>query len=111
MGGRRYTRSVPAERIGESLAYINWTVLTALSVGSFAAVALGRLRTEATRGYLAFTGFAAAAFGALAYLSDNGLPAAGTVVADPAWDAPRRVVLLAFVILAAAYAVAVSYTI
>jgi hypothetical protein len=99
---------VPAERIGESLAYINWTVLTALSVGSFGAVALGRLRTEATRGYLAFTGFAAAALGALAYLSDTSLPAAGPVVADPAWDPPRRIVLLAFVLLTLAYAIAIA---
>ena len=99
---------MPAERIGESLAYINWTVLTALSVGSFGAVALGRLRTEATRGYLAFTGFAAAALGALAYLSDTGLPAAGSVIADPSWDAPRRVALLAFVLLAIASAVALA---
>jgi hypothetical protein len=99
---------VPAERIGESLAYINWTVLTALSIGSFGAVALGRLRTDATRGYLAFTGFAAAALGALAYLSDTGLPASTTVVADPAWDGPRRIALLAFVILALAYAIALA---
>ena len=27
-GGRLYTRSVPADRIAESLAFINWTVLT-----------------------------------------------------------------------------------
>ena len=51
---------MPAERIAESLAFINWTVLTALGVGSFAAVVAGRLRTEATKGYLAFTAFSAA---------------------------------------------------
>ena len=43
--------------IGESLAYINWTVLSALAVGSFAAVVLLRLRTDATRGFLGFTAF------------------------------------------------------
>ena len=53
---------MPAERIAESLAFINWTVLTALGVGSFAAVVAGRFRTEATRGYLGFTAFSAAAF-------------------------------------------------
>jgi len=56
---------VPAERIAESLAFINWTVLTALGVGSFAAVVAGRFRTDATRGYLAFTACSAAAFALL----------------------------------------------
>jgi len=99
---------VPAERIGESLAYINWTVLTGLSIGSFAAVALGRLRTDATRGYLTFTGLVAGLLALLAYLSDTGLPSAGTIVADPAWDGPRRFALGAFALLALGYAVAVG---
>ena len=99
---------MPAERIGESLAYINWTVLTGLSVGSFAAVALGRLRTEATRGYLAFTGIVAALLGLLAVASDSGLPVAGVVAADPAWDGPRRAALELFCALAFAYAVVVA---
>src|SRR5258706_10005796 len=47
---RRYPRSVPAERIAESLAFINWTVLTGLSIGPFAAVALVRVPQRATRG-------------------------------------------------------------
>src|SRR6478672_11689214 len=50
-----YTRAVPAERIAENLAFINWTVLTGLAIGSFVAVVLARLRTDATRGFLAFT--------------------------------------------------------
>jgi hypothetical protein len=99
---------VPAERIGESLAYINWTVLTGLSIGSFAAVALGRLRTDATRGYLTFTGLVAALLGLLAYLSDTGLPAAGTVAADPAWDGPRRIALGVFAVLALGYVIALA---
>jgi hypothetical protein len=99
---------VPAERIGESLAFINWTVLTGLSVGSFGAVAFGRLRTDATRGYLGFTGIVAGLLGLLALASDNGLPSGGTVVGDPAWDAPRRMVLAAFITLALVYAVIVA---
>jgi hypothetical protein len=99
---------VPAERIGESLAYINWTVLTGLAVGSFAAVALGRLRTEATRGYLAFTGIVAALLGVLALASDNGLPVGGVVASDPAWDVPRRAALAALCVLAFVYAVVVG---
>jgi hypothetical protein len=101
---------VPAERIGESLAFINWTVLTALGVGSFAAVVAGRLRTEATRGYLGFTALSAAVFGLLAWLADGGLPAVSpdtfsSLPYDPAWDAPRRIALLALVSFALVYAI------
>jgi hypothetical protein len=106
-----YNREVPAQRIAENLAYINWTVLTGLAVGAFAAVVLGRLATSATRGYLAFTAACAAGLGGLAYLSDTGLPGAiagAAVQADPAWDVPRRVALVAFVVLAVAYTVALA---
>jgi hypothetical protein len=90
---------VPAERIAANLAFINWTVLTGLAVGSFGAVVLARLRTDATRGFMVFTAFCAVALGALALASDLGLPralAAGPVVADPTFDVPRRVALGAF---------------
>jgi hypothetical protein len=99
---------VPAERIAESLAFINWTVLTALAVGTLAAVVAGRLRTEATRGYLAFTAFSAAVFGLLAFLADGGLPALSpelAVRADPAWELPRRMGLAALPIVAVLYGV------
>lgn len=98
---------MPAERIGESLAFINWTVLTALGVGSFAAVVAGRLRTEATKGYLGFTAFSAAVFALLAWLADGGLPVLSADLAlraDPAWDAPRRFALLALAFFALVYA-------
>ena len=101
---------MPAERIAESLAFINWTVLTALGVGSFAAVVAGRLLTEATRGYLAFTAFTAAAFGLLAYLTDGSLPALSPDLAvrlDPAWETPRRLGLVALPVLAIAYGIAI----
>ncbi|MBA2720661.1 MAG: hypothetical protein H0U52_15680 [Chloroflexi bacterium] len=102
---------MPAERIAENLAFINWTVLTALAMGSFAAVVLARLRSDATRGFLAFTAFCSVLIGILAFLSDQALPAAmaGTPVRiDPAFDLPRRIALGAFVILAAAYVVALA---
>ena len=56
---------------------------------------LARLRTDATRGFLAFTAACAVAIGILAYLSDQALPAAipGTPIRiDPAFDiaAPDR---------------------
>jgi len=100
---------VPADRIAENLAFINWTVLTGLAVGSFGAVVLGRLRTEATRGYLAFTAICAVLLGLLAVASDGALPVPGpgsTIAADPAWDGPRRLALWAFCLLAGAYVVA-----
>jgi hypothetical protein len=99
---------VPADRIAESLAFINWTVLTALGAGAFAAVVAGRFLTEATKGYLGFTAFSAAAFAALAALADTGLPALSpdlAVRADPAWEAPRRLALTALPIVAAIYGV------
>jgi hypothetical protein len=97
---------VPAERIAESLAFINWTVLTALAAGTFVAVVAGRFGTEATRGYLAFTAFSAAGFGVLAFLADGGMPAlspALAVRADPSWDAPRRFALAALPAIALVY--------
>lgn len=100
---------MPAERIAESLAFINWTVLTALGVGAFAAVVAGRFRTDATRGYLAFTAFSAAGFALLAALADTGLPVlspALAVRADPTWEGPRRLALVALPIISVVYGVA-----
>ena len=88
---------VAAQQIARNLAFVNWTVLAGLAIGSVASVALLRLRSEATGGYLGFTSLCAAIFGALALLSDLGLPggtAAGSpVTVDPAWDLPRRACL------------------
>jgi hypothetical protein len=101
---------VAAQQIGENLAFINWTVLTALAIGSFGAVVLAALRTDATRGYLAFTGACSVAFALLAFASDGALPASlggSPVITDPAFDAPRRAALAVFTFLAGAYTVAV----
>lgn len=103
---------MPAQRIAENLAFINWTVLAALGLGAFAAVVLAGLRTGATRGYLAFTAACAAVFGLLAYLSDGALPTGvgGTaaVPIDPAYDGARRACLLGFTIIAAAYTIVLA---
>jgi len=96
---------VPAERIAENLAFINWTVLTGLAVGSYAIVVLARWRTDATGGYLGFTTVCAVVFGLLAWLSDGALPASlgdSPVAVDPTFDGPRRIALLAFCGLAVA---------
>ncbi|MEO5965422.1 MAG: hypothetical protein ABIR11_08155 [Candidatus Limnocylindrales bacterium] len=102
---------MPSQQIASNLAQINWTVLAGLGVGSFAVVVLARLLTPATKGFLAFTAFCSAAFGFLAYLSDTGLPpiAAGSpVVANPAFDDPRRAALVLFVVLALASMIAIA---
>ena len=106
---RGYTRAVPATQIAQNLAFINWTVLTGLALGSYAAVVLLRLRTTATPGYLRFTTLCALGFGVLAVISDGALPSTlgdSPVVVDPAWDGPRHVALLLFCVLAAASLVA-----
>ncbi|HET7169631.1 MAG TPA: hypothetical protein VFI69_10560 [Candidatus Limnocylindrales bacterium] len=93
-----------ATQIAQNLAFINWTVLTGLAVGTFAAVVLLRRRSAATSGYLGFTAACAIAFGILAWLSDGALPASlgsSPVVLDPAFDGPRRTALVAFCVLAA----------
>ncbi|HEY2888488.1 MAG TPA: hypothetical protein VGJ17_07720 [Candidatus Limnocylindrales bacterium] len=100
---------MPAQRIAENLAFINWTLLTALAVGAFGAVVLMRVRTTATRGFLGFSAACAAAFGLLAHLSDSALVQAAaapgsTVVIDPAWTTPRDDALIVFAGLALAYA-------
>ena len=99
---------MPGERLYESLAFINWTVLTAVATGAFAAVVALRFRTDATKGYLAFTAFSSAAFAFLAVLADTGLSTPEAHIAvplDAAWDAPRRASLAALAIIAVAYGI------
>jgi hypothetical protein len=106
---RGYTRAVPATQIAQNLAFINWTVLTGLALGSYAACVLLRLRTTATPGYLRFTTLCALGFGILAVISDGALPDTlgdSPVVVDPTWDGPRFLALLRFCVLAAGSLVA-----
>jgi len=94
---------VSATQIAQNLAFINWTVLTGLAFGTYAAVVLLRRRSTATRGYLGFVTICAIGFGILAWLSDGALPStAGTspIAVDPTFDVPRRVGLAAFCVLA-----------
>ena len=103
-GVRDYTRAVPAQQIASNLAYINWTVLTGLAVGAYAIALLARWRTSATPGFVRFTTICALLFGVLAWFSDGSLPATlgdSPVVANPAFDAPRRAALAAFVLIGA----------
>lgn len=101
---------MPAQQIARNLAFVNWTVLASLAVGSFGAVVLLRLRTDATKGFLGFTGLCAAAFGGLAWISDGALPAiavAGSpIAADAAWDLLRRALLALLALGSFGYAIA-----
>ena len=103
---------MPAAQIAANLAFINWTVLTALAIGSYAAVVIGWLRTSATRGYLGFVAFTAAVFGLLAWLSDEALSGPGAAgVASPldaSWSAPRAAALALFAVLAIVTVVAIA---
>lgn len=101
---------MPTEQIARSLAFINWTVLMGLAVGTFVAVVVARYRTEATTGFLRFSSFSAGVFAVLAWLSDGALPAPGAgapIVASPELDGPRRTLLIAFAVCAFAYVVVV----
>ena len=71
---------VPSEQIAQNLAFINWTILSGLAFGSFAAVVVGQFRTTATKGYLSFLAFTSAIFGGLAWLSDAALGGTATSV-------------------------------
>ena len=96
---------MPATQIAQNLAFINWTLLTGLALGSFAAVVLLRRRASPTPGFLRFTVLCALGFGILAWISDGALPTSlgsSPVVVDPAWDVPRRVALGVFCIVVAA---------
>jgi hypothetical protein len=100
---------VSATQIAQNLAFINWTVLTGLALGSYGAVVLLRRRTAATRGYLGFTTACAIGFGVLAWASDGALPrslGSSPVTVDPAWDAPRAAALAVFCLIAIAGLVA-----
>jgi hypothetical protein len=95
---------VPAAQIAANLAFINWTVLTALAVGSYAAVVLGMLRTSATKGYLGFVAFTSAVFGLLAWLANGAIPDPTSsdlmAIWDTFWRTPRSVALGLFAVLA-----------
>jgi hypothetical protein len=103
---------VPVETIAHALPYVNWILLVALAGGCFGFAALAGERTDATKGYLRFTAFAAAGLAGLVLLSDLSLPAPipGMVIvaAPPPLDAVRRIALGLFAIIALGYVVAVG---
>ena len=109
--GRSTLPDVAPEVIARNIAFVNWTILIGLAVGAFGAVLLGRLRTGGTRGSLAFTAFAAVFCAAAALAADLGLPAGvvgSPVVADPTWEAPRRIALAVFAAAGLTWAIVIA---
>ena len=101
---------MPTQTVAQALAYINWTVLMALAVGSFAGVVGLRRATDATSGYLSMTSGLGAALGILAWISDTGLPrpdALAIVAASPVIDTARRAATIGFVVASATAAIVV----
>ena len=58
----------------QSLPYVAWVLLVALSFGSFAFVVVTRHLTDATRGYLGFTAFCSGLVALLALVADWQFP-------------------------------------
>jgi hypothetical protein len=101
---------VPQETIVQGLAYINWTVLLSLALGSFALVALCGELTDATRGYLRFTAFCSGLLGLVTLAADLGLPDPAGLAIVPATDLdlPRRLALGGFAVGTLGYVLAVG---
>lgn len=95
---------MPAEIVVRSLAFINWVVLTGLSVGSLGAILLLTYRSESTRGFRGFAVFASGGWAFLAWLADGALPTppvgAPISVAAPEIDVVRRLLLVVVASLA-----------
>ncbi|MFI5261343.1 MAG: hypothetical protein ACHQZR_02160 [Candidatus Limnocylindrales bacterium] len=96
--------------IVHDLAFVNWLVVFSLAAGSAAAAVLGRLFSEATRGYLVFMAVTASVLGLVTWLADGALPPSTdlAVPPDPSFDTVRTTALAAFSGLALAYAVALA---
>jgi hypothetical protein len=77
---------VATEQIVQSLSYITWALLGALSLGSIAMVWLLAQATDATRGFLWFTAVVAGVIGLLWYLAETSLPPPSTLAIAPADD-------------------------
>ena len=96
----------------QSLPYVAWMLLVALSFGSFVFVVVTRQLTDATTGYLRFTAATAALIGLLALFADPGSPTVPLTDlaihgSTPAAATLRAEALVGFVILAVVYVVVV----
>jgi hypothetical protein len=94
---------VATQEIVQSFSYVSWALLVGLALGSFALAYLLRQVTDATTGFVGTTALIAALLAALGIATDLGLPVPDqlAIVTRPEFDAPRRVLLALFAILAA----------
>jgi len=94
---------VATQEIVQSFSYVSWALLVGLALGSFGLAYLLRQTTDATTGFVGTTALVAALLAALGFATDTGLPVPDqlAIVTHPEFDAPRRVLLGAFAILAA----------
>jgi len=93
---------VDTQQIIQSLSYITWVLLGALALGSFALAWLLRQTTDATAGFLGFSGFLAGVLGIGWLATEWGLPPPTELAIESAadLDEPRRISIAAFSMLA-----------
>lgn len=92
----------------QSLPYVAWVLLVALSFGSFAFVVLTRQLTDATRGYLFFTSMCSGLLAVLAWATDSGLGAPANLIIRTApadLSFVRSSFLLVFTVVSWAYGI------
>lgn len=93
---------MPDRSVLESLAYVNWTLLFSLAMGSIAMVVALRRWTDATTGYLGFTAGTAAVLAGLTAFLDGSLPIPvnlAVATPSPELDQARRIGLLVFTVV------------
>jgi hypothetical protein len=93
---------VETQQIVQSLSYVTWVLLGSLALGSFALAWLLRQTTDATAGFLGFSGILAAIIGLGWLLVEWGLPPPTELAIEGSTDLdePRRAAIAAFTLLA-----------
>ena len=90
------------QQIVQSLSYITWLLLGSLALGSFALAWLLRQTTDATSGFVGFSGVLAGFIGAFWLLTELGLPLPSELAIESGadLDQPRRIAVGLFTLLA-----------
>ena len=90
------------QQIIQSLSYVTWVLLGGLALGSFGLTWLLRQVTDATSGFVGFSGVLAAVIGLGWLWTEWSLPAPTELAIESgaAFDEPRRAAIALFVMLA-----------